>query len=114
MKVREVSRNDHSGVVAVEGTLDVSTAPALKARLLALCDEGVSRLVVDLSPTSTIDSSGVTVLVAIYQHLQRRGAGAMAVVVGDEHTAQRFETAGIDRLLPIARTREEALRRLPG
>jgi anti-sigma B factor antagonist len=99
--------------VEVEGHLDVDSAPRLKAQLLDLLDDGVSHLLVDLRPTASIDSSGLAALVSVHRRLQD-GWGVLAVVVADTHIADRFERAGIDRLLTLAPSREVALGLLAG
>jgi anti-sigma B factor antagonist len=95
-------------LVVVTGALDLSTAPLLKAELLALLEAGVRRLVIELPKSSEIDSSGLAVLVGIRKRLDRLG-GALVVVIDDAHIAYRFAAVGLDRFLTIAHSREEAL-----
>ena len=109
--VREVDVSGRRGLVEVEGHLDVLSAPQLKSRLLGLVDEGVSVLVVDLTPAEGLDSSGVAVLASVQQRLERNG-GALGVVMADAHLAERFERAGVDRLFAIARSRDAVFERL--
>lgn len=111
--MREVKVNGRRGLVEIEGHLDVSSAPQLKSRLIKIVDEGISLLVVDLAPTSAMDSSGVAVLASVQQRLERNG-GALGVVMGDPHLAERLERAGVDRLFVIARSRDAAFERLEG
>jgi anti-sigma B factor antagonist len=94
--------------VEVVGDLDLGSAPGLKAHLLGLIDEGASWLVVELIGATSIDSSGLAALVAVHRRLTR-GGGALALVIADDHIADRFERAGIDRLLTLAPSREAAL-----
>ena len=94
-------------LVVVPGVLDVSTAPLLKAELLALLDAGVRRLVVELALSSQIDSSGLAVLVAVQRRLHRVG-GSLVVVIDNGHIADKFEAVGLHRILTITRSRDEA------
>jgi anti-sigma B factor antagonist len=112
--MRTVGEDDRRGCcVEVAGHLDVASAARLKSELLGLLDGGVSQLVVDLSATRSLDSSGVAVLVSVHQRLTR-DAGALAVVMADDHIAERFERAGVDRLLTVAPSRDAAFAELEG
>src|SRR5438270_10876725 len=91
-------------LVVVTGVLDLSTAPVLKAQLLALLNSGVRRLVVELTRSGEIDSSGLAVLVGVRKRLDRVG-GSIVIVIDDEHVANRFAAVGLDRLLTIATSR---------
>jgi|tagenome__1003787_1003787.scaffolds.fasta_scaffold20808880_3 anti-sigma B factor antagonist len=109
--MREVEVAGHRGLVEIEGHLDVGSAPELKSRLIEIVDQGVSLLVVDLTPTAFLDSSGVAVLASVQQRLER-GGGALGVVMGDAHLAERFVRAGVDRLFVVAGSTDAAFERL--
>jgi anti-sigma B factor antagonist len=53
-------------VVEVTGEIDVTSAPHLRDRLLALLNRGAESLVVDLRAVTFIDSTGVGSLLRIY------------------------------------------------
>jgi len=95
-------------VVAVGHTLDISTAPALKAELFQTVAAGASQLVVEIEPRCQIDSSGLAVLVAVHKRLERLG-GRLIVVIRDRHIASKLEALGLDRVLTLAGSRAEAL-----
>ena len=73
-----VSRSDGSVVVAVEGELDLATAPQLRDRLVALSGEGQTRVVLDLSRLQFIDSTGLSVLV-MARNRSRVDGGAILI-----------------------------------
>ena len=75
---RPVGEDAH--IVAVRGEIDLFTAPEFKQRVTAPIDAGRSRVVVDLSQTTFIDSSSLGVLIGAHRRLLRRG-GAEALVV---------------------------------
>ncbi len=60
-------------VVTIGPELDARTAEAAKAFLRELVESGRHRLVLDLSPLSFIDSSGLSALVAALKAARARG-----------------------------------------
>jgi anti-sigma B factor antagonist len=95
-------------VVAVQDGLDLAAAPGLKEELFGLIRDGVRRLIVELSLNGQVDSSGLSVLVAAQRRMDRVG-GALVVVFDDEYLAGKFTALGLDRLLTLAPSREEAV-----
>ena len=61
-------------VVAVRGEIDLFTAPELKQKLTDAIEGGKSRIVVDLTDTSFLDSTALGVLIASRNAAERRGA----------------------------------------
>jgi anti-anti-sigma factor len=65
---------DHDGaLVIIEGTLDVTTVPDVRAVLHAAADRGIGDLVVDLGRVDLIDATGLGVLVGTHRRAQRLG-----------------------------------------
>ena len=98
-------------LVAVRGDLDLHTAPELNDALTRAIDEGRSRLVVDLTETSYLGSSGLTALVMAHKRLRKFG-GQLVVVNVDPSIGRTFEITGLHLLFPLVRERSEALARL--
>jgi anti-sigma B factor antagonist len=73
-----VSRVDDRVVVAVEGELDLATAPQLRDRLVALSEEGQGQIVLDLTHLQFIDSTGLSVLVMAHNRARADG-GTIAI-----------------------------------
>ncbi len=94
-------------VVAVEGDLDLSTAPRLKWMLVDALEQGHRRLVVDLSETTFMDSTALGVLVAVWRRLQ--SGERLAVVCIKPDVLKIFEYAGMDGAFAIFSTLDEAL-----
>ena len=65
-------------------------------------------LVVDLTNVSFIDSSGVSALVRTLER-QRWAGGALAIVATDTRVTTIFEISGLDRLLRLYSSCEEAI-----
>ncbi len=94
-------------VIAVEGELDLATAPTLKWSLIDSLEDGHDRLVVDLSRTSFMDSTALGVLVGV-----NRGLGSdvrLSIVSGGDAVSKIFELAGMDGIFAIFPTVEQAL-----
>ena len=95
-------------VVGVEGDVDLYSAPELKSHVLTAIDAGKTRLVVDLSKASFIDSTTLGVLVGARKRLRER-EGAIAVVCPDKDKLGLFEMTGLDRVFSIHPDRDGAL-----
>ena len=106
IKDRAVSGDTH--VVSVSGEVDLFTAPEFKQRMSDLIDAGRSRLVVDLTGTTFIDSSSLGVLIGAHRRLKLRG-GALLVVCDNEAISKTFKITGLDGVFTIAPTVDAAL-----
>jgi anti-sigma B factor antagonist len=94
-------------VIAIEGELDLSTAPRLKWMLLEALEAGHSQLVVDLSLASFMDSTALGVLVGINRSLD---VGVRLAIVCTQASVLRiFELSGMDGVFAIFPTLEQAL-----
>jgi anti-sigma B factor antagonist len=103
---QEVDADTH--VIELGGEIDLYTAPELKERMAEIIDEGKTRVVVDLSQATFIDSTTLGVLVGGVKRLRPAG-GSLALVCTDENITKIFEITGLDRVFPIHASRDEAL-----
>jgi anti-sigma B factor antagonist len=95
-------------VIELGGEIDLYTAPEFKERMAGTIDEGKTRVVVDLSQPTFIDSTTLGVLVGGLKRLRPAG-GEIVLVCTDEKIVKIFEITGLDRVFPIYATRNEAL-----
>ncbi len=102
------SLDGHSQVVAVAGEIDLFTAPELKTAIADAVDAGRTRVVVDLTETSFLDSTALGVLIGAVKRLRSRD-GALAIVNTDPNIARTFEVTGLDQIFTIRPTRDEAV-----
>ena len=100
--------DDETHVIAVTGEIDLFTAPEFKQRMSALIDAGRSRLVVDLSETTFIDSSSLGVLIGAHRRLKLRG-GALLVVSDNEAITKTYKITGLDGVFTLTTSIGEAL-----
>jgi anti-sigma B factor antagonist len=95
-------------VIELSGEVDLYTAPEFKERMVNLIEEGKTRLVIDLSKATFIDSTTLGVLVGGVKRLRVAG-GAMALVCTDPSITKIFAITGLDRVFPIYDSRDAAL-----
>src|SRR3954452_12217355 len=95
-------------VVAVRGEIDLFTAPELKQKLTHAIEGGKTRIVVDLTDTTFLDSTALGVLIVAVKRLRSRD-GALAIVNVDEDIAKTFEITGLDQIFTILPSREAAV-----
>src|SRR3954467_12567054 len=95
-------------VVSVRGEIDLFTAPEFKSRIHDAIEAGRDRVVVDLSATTFIDSSSLGVLISAHRRLKMRG-GRLVVACDVPAVMSTFKITGLDSVLEMTRTREEAL-----
>ena len=93
------------------GDIDYDASPQLRERLADQIHSGARRLVIDLSKVTFIDSTAIGVLVGAVMRLHEEGGGSLAVVCADENrrVLRIFEIAGVDSLIALYHSREEAL-----
>lgn len=97
---RTTRRDGADTVVSVTGDVDNATAGTLRDTLIAELDDGAQRVVVDLSDTDFLDSSGLGALVAVNKHVQRLDR-ALAIVCPRPQLRRLFAISRLDTVLPI-------------
>jgi len=86
--------------IALQGELDVSTAPRFNA---ALADPRIRRchtLVVDLSELRFMDSTGLSAVLVGEMHARTSGQ-RFAIVQGPRHVQELFRLTGVDHFLDV-------------
>jgi anti-sigma B factor antagonist len=107
----EQNLDEQRHVVAVAGEIDLFTAPELKAVLSEAVEAGRTRIVVDLTETTFLDSTALGVLIGAVKRLRSRD-GVLTIVNTDANIAKTFEITGLDQIFTIRPTRDEAIRAL--
>jgi anti-sigma B factor antagonist len=87
-----------SYILRVAGELDLHTAPRLENELDSLVRAEAVHVIVDLSESPFVDSSGLGVLL---QAAARLGPGSFALTGLGIEARRVFEVTGADRLLTI-------------
>ncbi len=96
-------------VVQVSGELDVYTAPALEEALGELVDQGRVAIIVDLTGVTFMDSTGLGLLIKALKWTREKD-GALRIVANTEKVLKVFRVTGLDSVLALHPTVEEASR----
>jgi anti-sigma B factor antagonist len=105
--VSERALDEVSVAIAVQGELDLATAPRLKWPLVDAIDAGARVLIVDLSGVTFMDSTALGVLIGIRRSLKL--GSRLAIVCGDADVLKIFEISGLDAVFEIFPSFDEAL-----
>lgn len=92
----------------VDGEVDLSTAPGLRARIEQLIRGGTRRLLVSLEEVGFLDSSGLGALVVAMKGMREVG-GRMALICSRESVLKVFTVTGLDRVFAIHASVAEAV-----
>ncbi len=107
--IKEVRHVEDAIVVVVAGALTLRESPEFHGSLIKLCEQSPRNLVIDLTEVTFIDSSGVGTLTDIFRRMKQND-GKLALVGLNKMVRSVFEITRLDKLLPIYKTEEEALR----
>ena len=105
-RIRVDQQDGEPALLRAEGELDAFAAGDITAAFL---EAGTARAVVaDLSAVSFMDSTALGLIVRGVREIGERGGRARVVL--PETTARRiFEITTLDRVLPVARSRADAV-----
>jgi anti-sigma B factor antagonist len=81
-------------VIALDGELDLATAPQLAGVALALVESGAPDLIMDAEKLTFCDSSGLTVFVQVANSLQATG-GRLAIAGPSPIVRRVLELSGL-------------------
>lgn len=95
-----IIREEAGVVVAVEGQIDMATVPLLWGSLEEATSAVSTRLIVDVSGATFVDSTGMAVFLMAHKRL--RGQGAELVLRDPTPAVRRvLQVAGLDRVLVL-------------
>jgi anti-sigma B factor antagonist len=99
-------------IVAVNGEVDVYSAPALKDRITELLEAGDTTLIVDLGGVGFLDSTGLGALVEARAATTEAG-GSLPLVCSQERILKLFTITGLDGVFTIHSSVGDAVAALP-
>ncbi|MFC5382353.1 anti-sigma factor antagonist [Aquipuribacter nitratireducens] len=95
-------------VVEVGGEIDVYTAPQLRSQLNDAVADGARHIVVDMTGTDFLDSTGLGVLVGGLKRV-RTMDGDLELVCSSEKILKVFRITGLTKVFTIHSSLDEAL-----
>lgn len=105
-------RVDDSIVVSVAGEIDTLTTPRLRQAVGEAIDEAAGgSVIVDLTSVTFLGSPGLAALVEAVGQAQRQGGPLRVVVDKSRPVLRPIELTGLDDVLALYETVEEALHR---
>src|ERR1700733_10237770 len=107
-----VEHREGIALVGIGGEIDLSTAPAFEAVIAEALEEDPRVLVIDLSEVTFMASVGLRVLAGTQEKV---GKSIQLAVVADNPAASRpMQLPGLDKVISLYPTLDEALTALDG
>jgi anti-sigma B factor antagonist len=104
-------KSEHGGdaiVYRLRGSLDVATAPSLRAALIEAANEGKHDIIVDLSHLEFLDSTGLGALIGAHRRALEN-QGCVRLIVNDGPIQRLLTITGLMRIFAVYATLEAAL-----
>ncbi len=98
----ELEHLDKVVVAHVSGEVDLSNATSLTERLVDATPNSATALVLDLSGTQYLDSSGVRMLFELAQRLRNRGQELELVVPDHSNVKRVLLLTQVERVVPMS------------
>ncbi len=100
---------DHVVVAHVGGEVDLSNAGSVTERILDAVPNTATALILDMSTTGYLDSSGVRMIFELAQRLRTRGQDLTLVVREDAIIRRVLLMTEVERVVPMSASVAEAL-----
>ena len=100
MKI-DISKSGNGARVNLSGSMYVEDSASVREKLIALLDEGVSNLTLELSGLDYIDSSGLGVLISIHKRCLQKG-GKMTITGLRGMVEELFKLTRLDLVFNVA------------
>ncbi|MEU7059470.1 STAS domain-containing protein [Streptomyces sp. NPDC046197] len=95
-------------LLTVEGYLDVDTATELQAHLANQLHHGRRHFLFDLSSVPFMDSSGMNIILRLYQEVRDR-PGSVHIIAPAPAVRRILDLTGVSITVPVSESAEEAL-----
>ncbi len=91
----------------LRGSLDLATAPTVRAALSEATETGTQDLIVDLTQLEFLDSTGLGVLIGAHRRAAERG-GSLRLVVSEGPILRLLNITGLIAVFAVYHTLEDA------
>ncbi len=109
IEISSENKSKELAVVTISGRMNAATTPEIKERMKTILDSGHMKIVMNLSGTTFIDSSGLSVIVTGLK--QTREAGGFLRLAGLQPEVQSiFKLTMLDRVFEMYPDVESALK----
>lgn len=109
MNITTTLRDDGVAVLAVEGRINLVSAPDLRRAVQSAVDEGSARVAVDLSAVDFIDSSGLGALISGLKTARTAG-GDLRLAAATAQVTSVLQLTNLDRILRVYPSPDDAYR----
>jgi anti-anti-sigma factor len=104
----EVREEPRAVIIALQGELDLASAPCVQARLETAASSDAELVIVDVRGVTFMDSTGLNVLVMAHQASDRSNQ-RFAIVKGSPQADRLFSLTGTDALFVLADSPERLM-----
>lgn len=104
-------KSEHNGAAIIyrlHGSLDLATAPSLRAALIEAANEGKHEIIVDLTELEFLDSTGLGALIGAHRRALENG-GRVRLIVRDGPIQRLLNITGLMRIFAVYGTLDAAL-----
>jgi anti-anti-sigma factor len=108
----EIDQTQRGVVARISGEVDISNVGAVKRRLTDAVTSSAAGLVVDISGTTYLDSSGVYLLFELARALEGRQQQMCVVAPPTTPSTRVLLITGFDHIVPVTSTVEEAVEKV--
>jgi anti-sigma B factor antagonist len=96
-------------VLVLRGSLDLATAPTVRAALLDAIEKAHHNLIVDLSQLEFLDSTGLGVLIGAHRRTAERN-GSFRLVISDGPISRLLNITGLIAVFSVYHSLDDARR----
>ncbi len=100
MKI-DISKSGNGARVTISGSMYVEDSASVREKLIALLDEGVVNLTLDLGGLDYVDSSGLGVLISIHKRCLQKG-GKMTITGLRGMVEELFKLTRLDLVFNVS------------
>lgn len=108
----DIDRTPRGVVARISGEIDISNVGAVKRTLTDAVTSSASGLVVDISGTTYLDSSGVYLLFELARALEGRQQQMCVVAPPTTPSTRVLLITGFDHIVPVTNTVQEAVEKV--
>ena len=104
-------KSEHDGdamIYRLRGSLDLATAPSLRAALIEAANEGKHDIIVDLSQLEFLDSTGLGAIIGAHRRALENG-GRVRLIVNEGPISRLLTITGLMRTLAVYGSLDAAL-----